>query len=61
MSTEWIQVLVVIAIFIPLVIGTGKYLRWRTWDMERRELRQARRYGLREFYDQDNPGFSKRV
>jgi hypothetical protein len=70
MSTEWIQIVIACAVIVPLIIITGRYLHWRRWDKERRELRQARRYGLREFYDQDtlalaeklryleNPGFS---
>jgi len=53
MSTEWIQIVIVCAVFVPLVIGTGAYLHWRRWDRERREVRQARLFGLREFYDQE--------
>jgi hypothetical protein len=53
MSTEWIQIIIVCAVFVPLVIGTGAYLRWRRWDRERREVRQARLFGLREFYDRE--------
>ena len=57
MSTEWIQIIIVCAIYAVLVIATGKYLRWRRWDMERREMRLARRKGLRRYY-KHNPGFS---
>lgn len=51
MSTEWIQIIIVCAIYAVLVIATGKYLRWRRWDMERREMRMAKLSGLREFYN----------
>jgi len=76
-STEWIQILVTLAIVVPLVILTGRYLMWRRWDRERRINRLARRqgYGMRKvFHCQDpeqawiemnevahNPGFSVKV
>ena len=58
MSTEWIQIVIACAVIVPLIIATGRYLRWRRWDKERREMRAARREGLAHFYDQENPGFS---
>ena len=61
MSTEWIQIVIACAVIVPLIIITGRYLRWRRWDRERRELRQARRQGLAHFYDQENPGLSVKV
>jgi len=73
-STEWIQILVTLAIVVPLVILTGRYLVWRRWDKERRINRLARRRGLAEFHCQNpeqawiemnelmhNPGFSVKV
>ena len=53
MSTEWIQIVIACAVIVPLIIITGRYLRWRRWDRERRELRQARRQGLAHFYGQE--------
>ena len=53
MSTEWIQILIVVAVYAVLVIAAGRYLLWRRWDRERRIEREARRFGLREFYDKD--------
>jgi len=73
MSTEWIQIVIACAVIVPLIVITGRYLHWRRWDRERRQLRMARRFGLTEyytgldrlkpsvFYDQENPGFSVRV
>jgi len=49
MSTEWVQILVTLAIVTPLVILTGRYLMWRRWDRERRINRLARRQGLKQW------------
>jgi len=46
MSTEWIQIIIVIGIIVPLAILTGRYLYWRRWDKERRINRLARRQGF---------------
>lgn len=64
MSTEWIQIVVVLAVFVPLTLLTGRYLVWRRWDRERRQARLAERRTdawVRYIYDQDNPGFSVKV
>ena len=43
MSTEWLQIIIVLAVFVPLTILTGRYFLWRRWDRERRHQRLMKR------------------
>jgi cytochrome c-type biogenesis protein CcmH/NrfG len=57
--TEWIQIAIAVAVFVPLTILTGRYLYWRQWDQERRTGRLVKRRAAE--YDAHNPGFSVKV